>query len=208
MSAIGIDTGLDLAATRGGPDEICAAAREPARLLLCVAAGDPAVARRLLRNLRPVLYRLYRAGPQPQRPADHHHAGLFRLFRHRRLRRGDLCRIVRRHLLPGLSRRPVRTARDLHLCAARLFRGLGGDGVPDHVRRRAAVAVHRRDRHRRRDHHHRRLYHRAGAELDAGPRLRGQSGGDVHRGPDRGVSRLVAGAAVALRASMAGAGWC
>ncbi len=33
---------------------------------------------------------------------------------------------------------------------------------------RAAVAVHRRDRHRRRDHYHRRLHHRTGAELDPG----------------------------------------
>ena len=208
MSAAEIDAGLDFAARARRAGRDLAAARKPARFVLFVAARDPAVARRLVRGLRPVLHRLYRARPQPQRIADHHHAGLFRLFRNRRLRRRDVCRIVRRHLLSGLSGRPVRTAVDLHLCAARLHRGLGRDGLPDHVRRRAAVAVHRRDRHRRRDHHHRRLYHRAGAELDARPRLCGQSGCHVHRGPRRRLPVVVAGAAVAVTGSMAGAGWC
>ena len=66
-------------------------------------------------------------------------------------------------------------------------RSLRRDGVPDHLRRPAVVALHRRHRHRRRDHHHRRLYHRTGAKLDARPRLCGQSGRDVHRRPDRRV---------------------
>jgi hypothetical protein len=58
-----------------------------------------------------------------------------------------------------LPRRPVRAAIDLYLCAARLYGRLGGDGVPDLLRGRAAVAVHRRDRHRCRNHHHRFVYH-------------------------------------------------
>src|SRR6185312_4989718 len=33
---------------------------------------------------------------------------------------GDVCRIVRRNLLPRIPRRPVRPPRDLHLGAARL----------------------------------------------------------------------------------------
>ena len=135
MSAAEIDAGTGFAAAHRRCGRDIAAARKPARVVLCVAAGDPAVARRLLRDLRSVLDRLYRAGPEPRGIADHDHAGLFRLFRHRRLRGGDLCRIVRRHLLPRLSGRPVWPALDLHLCAAGLYRGLGDDGVPDHVRR-------------------------------------------------------------------------
>ena len=178
-------------------DRNLAAARKPAGFLPSLAARDPAVAWRLFRDLRPVPDRLHRAGADPQRAADRHHGRVLRLLRHRRVRRCDLRRIVRRNVLPGLPRRPLRPPRDLHLGAAWLHRGIGDHGVPEFLRRRAAVALPRRHRHRRRDHHHRCLHHRARAELDAGPRVRGQPGRDVHCRADRGVPRLVAGAAVA-----------
>ncbi|WP_461325296.1 MFS transporter [Bradyrhizobium diazoefficiens] len=50
-------------------------------------------------------------------------------------------------------------ARDLHLCAARLHRGLRDHGLPDLSGRSAVLAFPRRHRHRRRGHHHRRLHH-------------------------------------------------
>ena len=67
MSAVSIDAAADLAAAIGGPDEISRRLESLPASGLCLAAGDPAVARRLLRDLRPVLHRLYRAGPDPQR---------------------------------------------------------------------------------------------------------------------------------------------
>ncbi|MHC2318800.1 hypothetical protein ACVIHC_005846 [Bradyrhizobium diazoefficiens] len=93
-------------AVRAGRD--LAAARGDAGVALCLAPRHPALARRLLRDLRSVPHRLYRAGPEPQRTFEHDDAGVLRLRRHRRLRRRDLCRPVRRHLLPRLPRRPLR----------------------------------------------------------------------------------------------------
>src|SRR6202165_445279 len=145
MSAADIDTGFDLAATRGGPDEISRrleglpASSYLCRLVILLSLGGWFE----VYDLFFTAYILHRAGPQPQRTTDHHDAGLFWLFGGSRLRRCDLCRAVRRHLPSGIFGRPVRTAVDLHLCPAGLHRGFGGDGVPDHVRWRAAVAVHR-----------------------------------------------------------------
>jgi len=208
MSAVGIDTEFDLTVAGNGPSEI-------SRRLESLQASSYLWRLVILLSLGGCfeIYDLFLTGyiaPGLNRSGllTTHHAGILRLLRDRRVRGRDL----RTDYSPatfflGFLADRFRTAIDLHLCAARLHRSVGDHGVPDQLRRRAAVAVHRRHRHRREvitiDAY---ITELVPSWMPRPGHSRGQPSRDVHRRARRRAARLVAGAAIALRRRGAGAG--
>ncbi|EAY70020.1 Major facilitator superfamily (MFS_1) transporter [Burkholderia dolosa AU0158] len=148
-------------------------------------ARVPDLARRLLRNLRSDLHRLYRAGHREKRAARDDHACVLRLHRDRGLHRGHVRGAVRRHLLPRLAARPLRPPRGVHDIAAVVFGRLRDHGVSDHAGNADPVALRHGHRRRRRDHHDRQLCDRNRPAAHARPRDGVQPDGDVRRGAGR-----------------------
>ena len=109
----------------------------------------------------------------------------------------------------GFLSRPLRPPQGVHRLAAVVFDRLGHHGVPDHHRRRAAVALHRRHRRRHRDRHDRRLHHRDWCRTHMrGRAIAFNQAVHVLRRADRRAAVVLSWCRPRCWASTAGAGWC